>query len=193
MTALRKELDAVTFVPMGATTPVTWADSLVANYTDGIVILHRGRIVYERYFGALSPGRSTSLSRSPSRFLGTLATMLMPRENSIQPRRCRTTCRNFRQRPGDAQRAKSWSSGQAIDFRRDTHLWVAETDGQIVGSVRLCLCLKDNGRHRAEVQKLFVLTANRGQERHSWRTLENFARAGGRSPWSPAGSDAETV
>ena len=32
---------------------MTWAQSLAANYTDGILVLHRGRIVYERYFGAL--------------------------------------------------------------------------------------------------------------------------------------------
>jgi CubicO group peptidase (beta-lactamase class C family) len=30
-----------------------WADSLVDTYTDGIAVLHRGRLVYERYFGAL--------------------------------------------------------------------------------------------------------------------------------------------
>ena len=33
---------------------MTWAESLPANYTDGIVVLHQGRIVYERYFGALT-------------------------------------------------------------------------------------------------------------------------------------------
>ena len=54
---LRTDLDAVTFTPMGGTAPMTWADSLVANYTDGIVVLHRGRIVYERYFGALTADR----------------------------------------------------------------------------------------------------------------------------------------
>ena len=42
-------------------------------------------------------------------------------------------------------------------------LWVAERDGQVVGSVQLALCQKENGRHRAEVQKLFVHTAARGQ------------------------------
>src|SRR5688572_32042157 len=36
----RTDLDAVTFVPMGGGAPMTWADSLVANYTDGIVVLH---------------------------------------------------------------------------------------------------------------------------------------------------------
>src|SRR5262245_10928017 len=45
--ALRADLDAVTFVPIGGTIPISWADSLIVNYTDGIVVLHGGRIVYE--------------------------------------------------------------------------------------------------------------------------------------------------
>jgi CubicO group peptidase (beta-lactamase class C family) len=32
-----------------------WDASLYDTYTDGIVVLHRGRRVYERYFGALEP------------------------------------------------------------------------------------------------------------------------------------------
>ena len=35
-------------------------------------------------------------------------------------------------------------------------LWVAEADGEVVGAVQLGLCLKESGRHRAEVQKLLV-------------------------------------
>jgi len=45
----------------------------------------------------------------------------------------------------------------------DLALWVAEDDGRIVGSVQLERCAKENGRHRAEVQKLFVLTSHRGR------------------------------
>jgi acetyltransferase len=41
-------------------------------------------------------------------------------------------------------------------------LWVAELDGRIVGSVQLALCEKENGRHRGEVQKLFVHSSARG-------------------------------
>jgi GNAT superfamily N-acetyltransferase len=41
-------------------------------------------------------------------------------------------------------------------------LWVAELDGRIVGSVQLALCEKENGRHRGEVQKLFVHRSARG-------------------------------
>ena len=51
------DMDQVRFTPLGATQQMTWRESLDANYTDGIVVLHRGRIVYERYFGALEPQR----------------------------------------------------------------------------------------------------------------------------------------
>lgn len=42
-------------------------------------------------------------------------------------------------------------------------LWVAEQDGQLLGTVQLALCPKENGKHRAEVQKLLVAQAARGQ------------------------------
>jgi CubicO group peptidase (beta-lactamase class C family) len=35
--------------------PCHWGQSLPDTYTDGIVVLHRGRMVYQRYFGALKP------------------------------------------------------------------------------------------------------------------------------------------
>jgi CubicO group peptidase (beta-lactamase class C family) len=75
--AERADLDAVTFMPLGGGAPMTWADSLVANYTDGIVVLHRGRIVYERYFGALkSDGNHIAFSVTKS-FFGTIAASLI--------------------------------------------------------------------------------------------------------------------
>ena len=46
-------IDAVKFTPLGGSAEMTWAQSLDANYTDGIVVLHEGKIVYERYFGCL--------------------------------------------------------------------------------------------------------------------------------------------
>jgi CubicO group peptidase (beta-lactamase class C family) len=53
--AERPDIDDVTFTPIGRRDTMTWAESLLANYTDGVAIVHRGRLVYERYFGALSP------------------------------------------------------------------------------------------------------------------------------------------
>ena len=46
---------------------MTWAESLLANYTDGILVLHRGRIVHERYFGALDEaGQHAAMSMTKS-------------------------------------------------------------------------------------------------------------------------------
>lgn len=53
--ALRKDIDSITFTPLGATESMTWDQSLAATYTDGIVVMHRGKVVYERYFGVLKP------------------------------------------------------------------------------------------------------------------------------------------
>lgn len=61
-------------------------------------------------------------------------------------------------------------------------LWVAELDGEIVGSVQLAMCRKENGMHRAEVQKLAVKHECRGRgiARELMNAAEEFARADGR-------------
>ncbi len=75
--ALRDDLDAVRFVQLGKETPMTWGEAFDANYTDGVVVLHKGRIVYERYAGALRPeGQHISMSVTKS-FFGTLGAMLV--------------------------------------------------------------------------------------------------------------------
>ena len=75
--ALRPEIDAIKFTPIGGAQAMTWEQSLDANYTDGIVVLHRGRIVYERYLGALAPeGQHIAFSITKS-FFGTIAAMLI--------------------------------------------------------------------------------------------------------------------
>ena len=75
--AERDDLDAVSFTPLGASQTMSWAQSLGANYTDGIVVLHKGRIVYERYFGVLRPeGQHIAMSVTKS-FFGTIGAMLV--------------------------------------------------------------------------------------------------------------------
>lgn len=75
--AERDDIDSLTFTPIGSDKPMTWKQSLAANYTDGIVVLHRGKRVYERYFGALKPeGQHIAFSVTKS-FIGTLAAMLV--------------------------------------------------------------------------------------------------------------------
>ncbi len=83
---LRNDIDAVTFVPLGGGAPMTWAQSLQANYTDGIIILHRGTVVYERYFGVLKPEGQHGAMSVTKTFVGTLAALLAA-EGTLDPQR----------------------------------------------------------------------------------------------------------
>nr|WP_235999835.1 serine hydrolase [Bradyrhizobium uaiense] len=75
--AERSDIDAVTFQPLGQSGTMTWAESLAANYTDAIVVFHRGKIVYERYFGVMSP-HATHIAMSVTKsFFGTLGATLV--------------------------------------------------------------------------------------------------------------------
>ena len=73
----RTDLDDVRFHPIGHSDPMTWAESLLANFTDGILVLHHGHIVYERYFGVLeahTPHIAYSVTKS---FVATVAATLV--------------------------------------------------------------------------------------------------------------------
>lgn len=75
--ALDPAIDQLTFTPLGGNDPITWEESLAANYTDGILILHQGRIVYERYFGCLNEaGKHGAMSMTKS-MVGLLAEILV--------------------------------------------------------------------------------------------------------------------
>ena len=77
-------IDQVAFIPWNDITPMTWKESLDKNYVDGIIILHKGKIVYEKYLGGLKPdGLHAAMSVSKS-FTGTLASILIA-EGTINP------------------------------------------------------------------------------------------------------------
>lgn len=70
-------IDAVTFTPLGSDKPMSWEESLAANYTDGIVVLHDGVVVYERYSGCLNDtGQHGAMSVTKS-LTGLLGEMLV--------------------------------------------------------------------------------------------------------------------
>lgn len=82
--ALRDDLDAVSFEALDDGRRLTWADAHKANFTDAVLILHRGSIVYERYMGATgrdTPHIAFSVTKS---FVGTLAEMLVA-EGRLDP------------------------------------------------------------------------------------------------------------
>ena len=72
-----KNIDSITFTPLNSGGEMTWAESLSENYTDGILILHKGQIVYEEYFGCLSEtGKHAAMSMTKS-LTGLLAEILV--------------------------------------------------------------------------------------------------------------------
>jgi CubicO group peptidase (beta-lactamase class C family) len=75
--ALRDDIDGVTFQPLGRDGTMTWAESLEANYTDAIIVLHRGRVVYERYFGVMTPHTAHMAMSVTKSLFGTLGAMLV--------------------------------------------------------------------------------------------------------------------
>ena len=70
-------IDRLTFRPLGSRKRMTWKASLAANYTDGILVIHKGKIVYERYSGCLDEaGKHGAMSMTKS-LTGLLAGILV--------------------------------------------------------------------------------------------------------------------
>lgn len=74
---LDKNIDAITFTPTNSKRPMTWKESLDANYTDGIMVMHHGKVVYERQNGCLNElGNHAAMSMTKS-MTGLLAEILV--------------------------------------------------------------------------------------------------------------------
>jgi CubicO group peptidase (beta-lactamase class C family) len=69
-------VEGLSFVDLGGTR-LSWAESLRRTYTDGILIMHRGRRIYERYFGALQPHGLHACFSITKSYAATLAATLL--------------------------------------------------------------------------------------------------------------------
>ena len=74
--ATMQAIDKLVFQDMDGQTR-TWADALNNTYTDGIVVLHRGKRVYERYSGALQPHGAHACFSITKSYAATLAATLL--------------------------------------------------------------------------------------------------------------------
>lgn len=74
---MAREIDALTFTPMNGGKAMTWEESLFANYTDGMLIIHKGRVVYERYFGCLQEDGKHAIMSMTKSITGLLAQILV--------------------------------------------------------------------------------------------------------------------
>ncbi|MFP1632879.1 serine hydrolase domain-containing protein [Zhengella sp. ZM62] len=74
---MARRIDAVTFTPLNGDRPMTFEESLYANYTDGMLIIHNGKVVYERYFGCLEEDGKHAIMSMTKSITGLLAQMLV--------------------------------------------------------------------------------------------------------------------
>lgn len=74
---LDKNIDALTFTPWNSDQKMTWEESLWENYTDGMLILHKGKVVYEKYFSELTENDVHAVMSLTKSFNGTLAAILV--------------------------------------------------------------------------------------------------------------------
>ena len=75
-TATQNAIDALAFTDMQGGRKV-WADTLADTYTDGMVVLHKGRRVYEKYPGTLLPHVPHSCFSITKSYAGTLCATLV--------------------------------------------------------------------------------------------------------------------
>ncbi|WP_232369653.1 MULTISPECIES: serine hydrolase domain-containing protein [unclassified Alteromonas] len=74
---MAQKINSLSFTPLNSDQSMTWEESLFANYTDGILVIHEGRVVYERYFGCLDEyGQHAAMSMTKS-VTGLLAEILV--------------------------------------------------------------------------------------------------------------------
>ncbi|MET4121626.1 CubicO group peptidase (beta-lactamase class C family) [Bradyrhizobium sp. JR1.5] len=70
------EIDALTFTDTNGRSR-RFDEALFDTFVDGIIVLHRGRIVYERYFGALEPHLQHACHSVTKSYSGTLTAALV--------------------------------------------------------------------------------------------------------------------
>lgn len=78
------ELDQLRFVDEKGT-DISWADVQARTYTDSILVLHKGKIVYERYLGITKPHLPHIAMSVTKSFVGTLAASLAA-EGKLDPK-----------------------------------------------------------------------------------------------------------
>jgi len=82
--------------------------------------------------------------------------------------------------PITRETALAWVDSLASSVAEGSrHIWLAHDEGHALGTVQLELAMRQNGRNRAEVQKLLVLRSarRRGIARALMQTLEDAAVA----------------
>lgn len=78
-----RDLSNISFTTLDGKS-LTFNDALALTYTDGILVLHKGKVVFEKYFGAGDPHRPHIAFSVTKSVVGTLAAVLVA-EGKLDP------------------------------------------------------------------------------------------------------------
>jgi hypothetical protein len=70
-------LPMVAYTPLGGTGVCSWADMMEATYTDAILVMHKGLVLFEHFGGVMTPGREHIAMSVSKSFMGLLAASLV--------------------------------------------------------------------------------------------------------------------
>ncbi|GAA0680088.1 serine hydrolase [Marinobacterium maritimum] len=76
---LDKGIEQLTYTPWGREQAIDWQQALGETYTDGLLVMHRGKVVYERYFDGFKDYDRHLLMSMTKAVTGTLALDLIKR------------------------------------------------------------------------------------------------------------------
>ncbi|RZI87764.1 MAG: class C beta-lactamase-related serine hydrolase, partial [Variovorax sp.] len=79
-----RDLDGIAFKALVSGEDLNFGQMLTRTYTDGVLVMHKGRVVYEKYFGALTPERPHLAMSVTKSFVGTLAAIAVA-EGKLDP------------------------------------------------------------------------------------------------------------
>lgn len=119
--ALRPDIAQINVTWPGQDKPVNWVQAFDASYADGILVLHRGRIVFEKYNGVMDPDQPHIVFSMTKSLYGTLTEMLIA-EGKIDERRTvasyipELAASGF----GDATVRQVLDMTTSLDFNEDT-------------------------------------------------------------------------
>ncbi|WP_298450852.1 serine hydrolase [uncultured Marinobacter sp.] len=114
-------LDAVEFVPLGGSEPMTWDAAFDVNYTDGILVLHKGRIVYERYNGCLDENTLHGVMSVTKSLTGLLGEILVAEGRLDEDAKVATLIPELKDSAfGDATVRQVMDMTTALDYSEDS-------------------------------------------------------------------------
>ena len=159
---LDPDIDKITFNASDSKEQLTWRQSLARNYTDGMLVLHKGVIVYEQYSGCMRRDAKHAAMSMTKSLIGLLAEILIAEGTLDDKRLVKSIIPELADSGfGDATIRQVMDMTTAVAFNEDysdpgadiwqysvaTDPFASTSDGQPVGYFAYLMGVKKQGIH----------------------------------------------